>query len=863
MRLGCGLITASVFVCLVTFCGTGQSAPVAAEPAAVVSIELDGDNTLDLVQLGQPVKWRVKLAATSAPAGGRRLDWSIEDWNGPIATGSEAKADGQTIPLGFTPTRLGWHRLTARLLSADDRELGRGQRDFAVDQPVRVGGKRPFHYGITAHLMRLDEAHLRTELDLIARLGLDMVRTDAVWTHLQPNEDTFSFDLLDRCINGLVSRGVSPQLMLGYTARWATTGDPDAADWHQWHNVAPRTDDYVRYAVATVERYRDRVHLWEIWNEPDIMFWLSSPKQYADLFNAAAAAIAKADPSARVLNGGFAMITMGVNKNFLDDALPHMDQRHWSILAYHDYHTFAEMLARRELVRHHYEQHKAQIPIWINEGGYMGLLAGGERGQALTLVKKLSVAPALGVGAYVWYDLRNDGTDPKEAEHHMGLTSFDYQPKPVFATYQALIRQLAGRPFVGRLTPSAGLDQTWALAYGPAQGAGGGAGDDGVMVLWREASDRTLPIWVGPPAGGTVDGVDDLMGNATPLQRLGGGAVITLRNEPLYIRYHGGTGLPRIATFLDLPQAIVVVPGQSGHFDAKISNPLAQEAAFTCAVSSALTGFTVTAPDAVVRVPPGRTQSVRVAFTPTPDATAAPTTTPARGQAGSLTLRLIPQDGGEPLEANIACEWVMVVPQLANAGKPAGALEIDLSNPAQLYNLFTATPRPEMRFTGPQDLSARATAAHDGKALHLQVTVEDDIHSQSHAGSELWEGDSLQIGILKDDAETPMLEMTIGQTDDGRTDSWVSSAPPGATIAMGVLDPEQVGHSVRRQGTQTTYSVRIPLSSLRPDDAPTRPFRLSFLVNDNDGRGRKQWIELSPGIGAEKNPAVFPRFTCR
>ncbi len=32
---------------------------------------------------------------------------------------------------------------------------------------------------------------------------------------------------------------------------------------------------------------------------------------------------------------------------------------------------------------------------------------------------------------------------------------------------------------------------------------------------------------------------------------------------------------------------------------------------------------------------------------------------------------------------------------------------------------------------------------------------------------------------------------------------------------------------------------------------------MSLLVNDNDGKGRKGWVEWTPGIGVTKNPSQF------
>ena len=38
---------------------------------------------------------------------------------------------------------------------------------------------------------------------------------------------------------------------------------------------------------------------------------------------------------------------------------------------------------------------------------------------------------------------------------------------------------------------------------------------------------------------------------------------------------------------------------------------------------------------------------------------------------------------------------------------------------------------------------------------------------------------------------------------------------------------------------------------------------MNFIVNDDDGRGRKQWLKLSDGLGDAKTPELWPIFSCQ
>ena len=67
-------------------------------------------------------------------------------------------------------------------------------------------------------------------------------------------------------------------------------------------------------------------------------------------------------------------------------------------------------------------------------------------------------------------------------------------------------------------------------------------------------------------------------------------------------------------------------------------------------------------------------------------------------------------------------------------------------------------------------------------------------------------------------------------------------------------------YAINRRGNQTIYEVAIPWEQILPTDVkPTEGFSLGFslLINDNDGTGRRGWIEFMSGIGVAKNPAFF------
>jgi hypothetical protein len=51
----------------------------------------------------------------------------------------------------------------------------------------------------------------------------------------------------------------------------------------------------------------------------------------------------------------------------------------------------------------------------------------------------------------IWYDWKEDGSDPKEREHHFGMVYPDLKPKPSYTAGKALAETLAGYRFVRRV----------------------------------------------------------------------------------------------------------------------------------------------------------------------------------------------------------------------------------------------------------------------------------------------------------------------------------------------------------------------------------------------------------------------------
>jgi xylan 1,4-beta-xylosidase len=129
----------------------------------------------------------------------------------------------------------------------------------------------------------------------------------------QPASDpsVYNFSYVDQIYDGLLANGVRPFVELSFMPK-KLASDPAAlhAFWYK-QNVSPPRDYaiwdamIVAFTQHLVSRYGiDEVAHWyfEVWNEPNIDFWVGNPKQstYFELYDHTARAIKKVNPRIRV-----------------------------------------------------------------------------------------------------------------------------------------------------------------------------------------------------------------------------------------------------------------------------------------------------------------------------------------------------------------------------------------------------------------------------------------------------------------------------------------------------------------------------------------------------------------------------------
>ena len=181
-------------------------------------------------------------------------------------------------------------------------------------------------YGINSHVPD------NTTLDLVAGAGIGWIRVDMNWFQMEPGRDSYNWGFMDSVVNNARARGLEIFATLAYSPAWANgTGniaDPplDTADWYD-------------FVYDTVNRYKNSVKYWGMWNEPNLEdFFTGNGWQYREwILKPGAQAAKAADPTCLVLGPELAHLTSSDWPDWMEEAMIAGGADHIDIVSHHCY----------------------------------------------------------------------------------------------------------------------------------------------------------------------------------------------------------------------------------------------------------------------------------------------------------------------------------------------------------------------------------------------------------------------------------------------------------------------------------------------------------------------------------------------
>lgn len=293
----------------------------------------------------------------------------------------------------------------------------------------------------------ISDADLDHELNLARDAGAFSVRLDIDWSTIESARGRFNWANTDRVINAVVAHGMCPLGIIGYTPQWArvlaAAGDS--------HSRPANPDTYAAFVGTVVQRYRDRMNLWEVWNEPNIVGFFKpkpDPTAYSLMLRAAYRAIKAAQPDSTVLSGGLApAVDNGTNiapKTFLSAMYNVGGNQYFDAFNIHpytypylpndpstsDWSTAQAMWPMRDIMIAGGDSAKQ---MWITEfGAPTGTASNAVTEQVQSDTIGIVMDAVLGnawLGPAFVYSLRDAGTNAADPEQNFGLLRRDFSPK--------------------------------------------------------------------------------------------------------------------------------------------------------------------------------------------------------------------------------------------------------------------------------------------------------------------------------------------------------------------------------------------------------------------------------------------------
>lgn len=187
-------------------------------------------------------------------------------------------------------------------------------------------------------LQNWSAANVDRELNDYDNLHATWIRHDFAWDAIEPQPGAFQWSGFDQLVAAAHSRNINVIATIGYTPAWANGGNGD-------HRYAPTSaTQFGQFAGQVAARYAPRgVHVYEIWNEPNIAYWQPTPNPaaYTAVLCAAYQQIHAADPEAIVLTGGTGpaadTATTYAPQTWLADLYADGAGRCFDAVAYHPY----------------------------------------------------------------------------------------------------------------------------------------------------------------------------------------------------------------------------------------------------------------------------------------------------------------------------------------------------------------------------------------------------------------------------------------------------------------------------------------------------------------------------------------------
>ncbi len=815
---------------------------------------LDTGNPLGILVPGQEQNFRLKLENTKPRTLDGKLEFVIKDHDGnPVQKGSFQI----NLPTGKTaysplpaPKLLGIYTIDYVFKESDPNiDDSETTRSFAYMKPAgpTPGRGVGFLFGVCSHPQSKPRHEQELEAMAAAWCGAKILREDVWWNRFQPEEDRWNFEDFDFCVDVFAKQNVEIEAIYSFGNPWANASDTVPLD----PSRSARRPDYKHWAnfIRTfAERYRHKVHYVEVWNEPDLIGFANfGVDEYIELMKIAYRETKKAAPEMTMLTAGFTcMPPERPSSGFRDPQ--HMVKAITKGRGFYDVHAIH--------IHGTYERYKKEVdalvklrqdldipqPWYSNETAISSTHAG-DFVQATTLFRKFLFAWSRGAMGYNWYDLRNDGYDPKNGEHNFGLVTRDFQPKMAYVVFNTLASYFTQAKFIRQLDCGPSMD---IFLFQDRDG-------NWLIPFWNMDRRQTSQAAILTDVTGTATLID-MFSNETPINVSQNTLVFSIDKVPAFIKVTGQDNPPKCSgnffrlaskithlkgeaqsqAFKDRQRDLLYIPGEPSELSFEIDNPTSQPVEVSLAI---IPPKGIAADRQSINFKLGAAETAKPTFVVTVDPSLYDQRTPIQVDTKFSTFWNV--------------SYKAVPARIHTCHRSIGDRQPDfiLDSKEQYIKLANeAGDLQHLTWQGLDDLSAKVWIACDETNFILKADVVDDKHVQPYKGFDIWNADSIQFAVsagLKTYAE-----IGLARTNDGKPETFVFSKANDKTPSVNLV--------TTRTGNATTYTATIPLADLALTPQRLKEgFLVNVLVNDNDENTREGYLELAKGIGEYKSERHF------
>jgi len=448
----------------------------------------------------------------------------VLDDRGEVVLSERRPLKSVAIDVPFTAARYGLYHATVTVRDAFGAVLGRIDTTGAR---VRAAKSVPADAGLGMNLSTATRASgdRAAYAKLAYDSGVRWTRDEFSWERIEPRKGQFNWKDMDDGVNAERAAGLKILGLIAYSASWARR-DPS-----RYTSPPKNVEDYANFVFEVVSRYRDRVHHWELWNEPDSpVFWPPAPAvgEFAALVEAGVRAAKRADPTCTVMPAG---LLVGMNHvdywQYLDELMKFPCAQSVDVFAWHAYCDPAspEKGKYAERTRLFAERVKGRR-VWLTEQGWP--TAKRRDGTRLTEVAQrdylvrshvLALSDS-SVDTFFWFLFRDGQDRDHDIEQSYGLLNPDLTPKASYPAYVTMTGLIGGaRPLGVRSLDGKIVKASFARADG---------GE--VAVCWCPEGEVAVPLSKLEARSGVR--VVDVYGNAVPT---GSGRTLSLSEAPVYL----------------------------------------------------------------------------------------------------------------------------------------------------------------------------------------------------------------------------------------------------------------------------------------------------------------------------------------